>query len=67
MDKDKDHYLSDTFCYFDGKHNRTKGYITLTVSDYRPLLRRQIPLATMEAETEQRKRFSILDTIKRSY
>ncbi len=52
MDKDKDHFLSQEFCFFDGKHKRAKGYVTLTASVYHSLLRRQIPLATMEAEAE---------------
>jgi hypothetical protein len=38
--------------FFDGKHNRCGGFITLTASVYHPLLRKQIPLATMEAEKE---------------
>lgn len=52
MDKDKEHFLAQEFCFFDGKHKRAKGYVTLTASVYHPLLRRQIPLATMEAVSE---------------
>jgi hypothetical protein len=52
MNKDKEHFLSQEFCFFDGKHKRAKGYVTLTASVYHPLLRRQIPLATMDAEAE---------------
>ena len=52
MDMDKDHFLAREFCFFDGKHKRAKGYVTLTASVYHPLLRRQIPLATMEAVSE---------------
>jgi len=52
MDKKGDHFLSKEFCFFDGKSRRCNGFITLTASVYHPLLRKQIPLATMEAETE---------------
>ena len=52
MDMDKEHFLAQEFCFFDGKHKRAKGYVTLTASVYHPLLRRQIPLATMEAVSE---------------
>ena len=52
MDQKGDHFLSKEFCFFDGKSRRCNGFITLTASVYHPLLRKQIPLATMEAETE---------------
>ena len=52
IDKDKNNFLSQEFCFFDGKHKRAKGYVTLTASVYHFLLQRQIPLATMEAEAE---------------
>ena len=52
MDRDKKHFLAQEFCFFDGKHKRTKGYVTLTASVYHPLLRRQIPLAAMESVSE---------------
>ena len=45
MDRDKRHFLAQEFCFFDGKHKRAKGYVTLTASVYHPLLRRQIPFA----------------------
>jgi len=44
--------LPRNFVFFDGKHKRAKGYVTLTASVYHPLPRRQIPLATMEAVSE---------------
>ena len=52
MDKDKEHFLAQEFRFFDGKHKRAKGYMTLTASVYHPLLRQQIPLAMMEAVSE---------------
>ena len=52
MDRDGDHYLRDEFCFFDGKRKRCRGFVTLTASAYHPLLRKQVPLAIMEATAE---------------
>lgn len=52
MNNEKDDFLSEQFCFFDGKHNRCRGFVTLTGSVYHPLLRKQIPIAIMEAENE---------------
>ena len=53
MDKNGDHFMnSESDCFFDGKHNRCRGFIKLTASVYHPLLRKQIPLAIMEVEQE---------------
>ena len=52
MDKNGNHFLGDEFCYFDGKRKRCRGFVTLTASVYHTLLRKQIPLAVMEAENE---------------
>lgn len=52
MDKNGNHFLGDEFCYFDGKTKRCRGFVTLTASVYHTLLRKQIPLAVMEAENE---------------
>lgn len=52
MDKKGEHFLSKEFCFFDGKRKRCNGFVALTASVYHPLLRKQLPLATMEAVTE---------------
>ena len=52
MDKNGDHFMNSEYCFFHGKHNRCREFITLTASVYHPLLRKQIPLAIMEAEQE---------------
>ena len=44
--------MNSEYCFFHGKHNRCREFITLTASVYHPLLRKQIPLAIMEAEQE---------------
>ena len=48
MSKDSGHFLCEEYCYFDGKEGRTKNFKTLTASVYHNLLKKQIPLATME-------------------
>ena len=52
MTEDEDHILSKEFCCFDGKVNRCKGLVTLTVSAYHPILRKQVILASMDCESE---------------
>ena len=52
MDRTKSNLLSEEFCYFDGKVQRCKGFVSLTASVYHPLLKKVIPLATMETENE---------------
>ena len=52
MDQHGQHFLSKEYCFFDGKCKRCRNFTTLTVSIDHPLLRRQIPLAITEAETE---------------
>ena len=63
MDKDGNHFLNDEYCFFDGKHKRCKGFITLTASVYHPVLRRQIPLATMETESENTETITLFWTL----
>jgi len=52
MNRNGSHYLNSEFCYFDGKYKRCCGFVTLTASVYHSLLRKQIILGTMEAESE---------------
>ena len=52
MIKDGDSYLNVEYCFFDGKHKRCRDFVTLTASVYNPLLRKQIPLAIMDTESE---------------
>ena len=52
MDRKKEDFLSEEFCCFDAKHNRCRGFVTLTASVYHLLLKKQVPLAIMEAEKE---------------
>ena len=63
MDKDGNHFLNEEFCYFDGKHKRCKGLITLTASVYHPLLRKQVALATMETESENTETITLFWTL----
>ena len=52
MDQEGDHFLSEEFCHFDGKHGRAKWYKTLALSVYHKVLRKQIVLAVMHALEE---------------
>ena len=52
MSKDSGHFLCEEYSYFDGKEGRTKNFKTLTASVYHNLLKKQIPLATMECLQE---------------
>ena len=52
MNRDGKHFMSNEYCFFDGKVKRCRNYVTLTASTYYPLLKRQIVLAVMEAERE---------------
>ena len=49
---DKEHFMSNEYCYIDGKWNRCKDFPTLTLSVYHPVLRKQVPLFIMECEGE---------------
>ena len=63
MDRNGDHFLKDEFCYFDGKRKHCRGFVTLTASIYHSLLRKQIPLAVMEAESEDTKNIELFWTL----
>ena len=46
------HFLSEEFCHFDEKVNRTRHFTTLTASVYHPLLHKPIPLVSMDCTSE---------------
>ena len=48
MDRTGQHILSNEFCYFDGKVKWCKGFVSLSASMYHQMLRKLIPLASME-------------------
>ena len=60
MDRSCDHPLSKEYCYIDGKAGRCKGFITLTLSVYHPVLRHLVSLAVMECEGENTESVSML-------
>ena len=59
MTRDKNHYLSNAFGYFDGNEKRTKRMTVLTLSMYHPLLRKQIILATMDCQKENKDNYDL--------
>ena len=54
------HFLSEEFCHFDGKVNRTRHFTTLTASVYHPVLQIQIPLASMDCTSENKENVEVL-------
>lgn len=48
MNREGNYFLT----FFDAKRKLCQGFVMLTTSMYHPLIRKQIPLATMEAESE---------------
>ena len=53
MDRDNEHhFMGRQYAYYDGKENRVRNLTTLMLSTYHPILRKQLPLAIMECETE---------------
>ena len=54
IDRDKKNYLSSTYAYFDGNEKRVSKVTTLSLSLYHPLLHKQILLATMRCESENK-------------
>ena len=52
MSKDSGYYLCEEYSCFDSREGRTKNFETLTASVYQNLLKKQIPLATMECLQE---------------
>ena len=55
MDRKGNHFLHNEFCHFDGRRKCCRGLVTLTARIYHSLLRKQIPLAVKEAESEDTK------------
>ena len=54
IDRDKNNYLSSTYAHFDGNEKRVSKMATLSLSLYHPLLRKQILLATMHCQSENK-------------
>lgn len=63
MNREGNHFLNSEFCFFDGKYKRCRGFVTLTASVYHALLRKQVTLAVMEAETEDTENVALFWTL----
>ena len=63
MDEAGDHFLNSEYCFFDGKRKRCRDFVTLTASVYHPLLRKQVPLATMETKKEDTENIELFWTL----
>ena len=67
MDCDGDHFMNTEYCFFDGKRKLCGGFVTLSASVYHPLLRKQITLATMQAESENHTNVTLFGDILNEY
>ena len=54
MNINSDHFMGHQYAHFDGSEKRISKMTVLTLSVYYPLLRKQIPLATMDCESENK-------------
>ena len=54
MNRESNPFLISCYVYFDANEKRTKNMTVFTLSVYHPLLQKQIPLATMDCEKEDR-------------
>ena len=54
MNINSDHFMNQQYAHFDGNEKRISKMTVLTLSVYHPLLRKQIPLATMDCESENK-------------
>ena len=54
MNINSKHFMSQQYAHFDGNEKRISKMIVLTLSVYHPLLRKEIPLATMDCENENK-------------
>ena len=52
MSCDGDGLLKEEYAFVDAKHDRTKGFKTLTLWTYHPIARKVLCLAKMEVENE---------------
>ena len=53
MNRHGDHFLGKEFLFFDGSHKRCKGFKTITLSVYHPMLRKLVALVKVELESEK--------------
>ena len=59
MTRGENHYLRNAFAYFDGNEKRTKRMTVLILSMCHPLLRKQIILATVGCECENKDNYEL--------
>ena len=60
LDRTGDHYLSSSYVHFDGNEKRVNNMTTLTLSIYHPLIRKQIILATLNYEGENKENAELI-------
>ena len=63
MDRDGDGILKEEYAFVDTKHDRVRGFKTLTLWTYHPVLRKLLCLAIMEIEAENTENLTSFWTI----
>ena len=67
LDRAGDHYLSSSYVHFDGNEKRVNNMTTLTLSIYHPLIRKQIILATLNREGENKEDAELFGDVGRKH
>ena len=67
LDRVGGHYLSSRYVHFDGNEKIANNMTTLTLSIYHPLIRKQIILATLNCEEENKKTLSFFGDVGRKH
>ena len=52
LDRHAGDYLSIEWVFFDGSHKRCKGFKTITVAFYHPLVRKMVKILTIDVKSE---------------
>jgi len=58
MDRDKDNILSNEYAHIDATHTRCRGFKSLTLWTYHPVMRKLLRIAIMEVEKEDTENIS---------
>ena len=66
MDINNSNVLNSEYAYVDVKHNRCRGYKTLTLWTYHPVMRKLLQIAVMEIEKENSENLSTFWTVLNS-
>ena len=60
LDRHAGNYLSTEWVFFDGSHKRCKGFKTITVAFYHPLVRKMVKILTINVKSETSESFVVM-------